>query len=463
MSRGTGRGSVFTRIQKVARKGNSNLPVCSVCKDCKDQSICENRTKCNICIKCQNCKEPNDCDRFYFYKRNVGEFKNKNNKIKPIYSNKKSEVNKELSLKIAEVHQGKFVTSNESTLEDLMTRVVENRRKVGKTKGRAYLRNKNAIKSANIMPMLKIKVQEITNNDIINSFELITFYSQSIIDKIFGLVNSAFKFAIAEKIMYFNPLDNKDAIQKPKSKKQTKDIRAFTIKEQKKFFDATYNEKKYGKAFRINLGTGLRPGELLALKPTDYNKKTKELHICRTLTRDENDKPIVGDTTKTYSGDRYLPVTDEFEKDLLEAIDDMIPNENDFIFTHENGKMINPVTYNTVFKRICSSLQIMDVTAYTIRHSFATRRVEAHMDIKLLAQLMGHKDTEIIYKNYVTIQEEFKKSEQKRYERYMKSIGLIESEEKQKDEFNSIVAIIQNFYINEPEKFKKILFTVNSL
>ena len=158
MSRGTGRGSVFTRIQKVARKGNSNLPICSVCKDCKDQSICENRTKCNICIKCQNCKEPNDCDKFYFYKRNVGEFKNKNNKIKPIYSNKKSEVNKELSLKIAEVHQGKFVTSNESTLEDLMTRVVENRRKVGKTKGRAYKRNLVTIQEALDMPITKMKI-----------------------------------------------------------------------------------------------------------------------------------------------------------------------------------------------------------------------------------------------------------------------------------------------------------------
>ena len=451
MSRGTGRGTIFTRIQKVKRTGDTVLPICSVCRNCKDKTICNNREHCNKCLKCKNCNNPTDCDKFYFYKRTVGEFKNKDNKIKPIYNNKKTEINKELSLKIAEIHQGKYIDTSDITLAELMEKVVENRKKVGITKGRAYLRNKNTLKAASNMPILQMKIQEITHNDLINSFELIRNYSESIIDKIFGLVNSAFKLAIADKIMYFNPLDNKDAVQKPKSRKKTKKVRAFTIDEQKLFYKATYNEDNYGRAFRINLSTGLRPGELLALQPNDYNKETNELHISRTLTRNENDNVIIGDTTKTYSGDRFIPVTNEFKQDLIDAINNIIPNENNLIFTHKNGTIINPVNYNSAFKRVCNNIGITDVSAYVMRHSFATRRIEAHMDIKLLAELMGHKNTDIIYKNYVTIQSHFKNYEQKRYERYMETVGLKESNVDETYSFDKIITYIKSEYINNKE------------
>lgn len=257
---GKGRGTVFTRIQKVKRKDNKILEECHICKNCTDRNICNNRNDCNKCEKCKNCVEHEDCDKFYFYKRTVGEYRSATNKAgKTIYGKKKSDVSKEVTLKIAEVHKGIHVDASKVTLKELMETVVNNRLLNGQTKERAYARNLDTLKSASKMTMLDKCIQEITNAEIIENFAVIRDYSQSVIDKIFGLVNSAFKLAIINNILYCNPLDNKDVIKKPKSKKTTKIVRAFTIEEQKTFIERTYLEEKYGIMFRIDLATGLRP------------------------------------------------------------------------------------------------------------------------------------------------------------------------------------------------------------
>lgn len=257
---GKGRGTVFTRIQKVKRKDNKILEECHICKNCTDRNICNNRNDCNKCEKCKNCIEHEDCDKFYFYKRTVGEYRSATNKAgKTIYGKKKSDVSKEVTLKIAEVHKGIHVDVSKVTLKELMETVVNNRLLNGQTKERAYKRNLETIKTAKKMEILNMRIQDISNNDIVRSFSKVKEYSQSTIDKIFSLTNSAFKMAITENILYTNPLDNKDTIKKPKSQKATKIVRSFTIEEQKEFVKRTYLEEKYGIMFRIDLATGLRP------------------------------------------------------------------------------------------------------------------------------------------------------------------------------------------------------------
>lgn len=140
----------------------------------------------------------------------------------------------------------------------------------------------------------------------------------------------------------------------------------------------------------------------------------------------------------------------------------MLDNENNLIFTHENGKIINPVTFNDVFKRVCKNINIENVTAYTLRHSFATRRLESHMDIKLLSELMGHSDIETIYKNYVMILDDFKYSELKRYYRYAESVGLYKDNNSEVN-IDEIINIIKNLYIEDPDELIKKLSTVKIL
>ena len=55
---------------------------------------------------------------------------------------------------------------------------------------------------------------------------------------------------------------------------------------------------------------GLRIGEALALQTTDINLHKNIITISKTLTTDKNRKVIMGDTTKTYAGQRQIPIPD---------------------------------------------------------------------------------------------------------------------------------------------------------
>lgn len=68
-------------------------------------------------------------------------------------------------------------------------------------------------------------------------------YSKSIIKKDWTLINNGFKYAISKELIEKNPLDSIE-IQKPKSKKSTKKIRALTLEEQQRFIDSIKNLKK---------------------------------------------------------------------------------------------------------------------------------------------------------------------------------------------------------------------------
>ena len=66
-----GEGCIYNTVAKHKRK--KFLPEeCSICKNCKDRSACNNRVGYEKCQKCEDCKTEclNYCDRFYCYDRN---------------------------------------------------------------------------------------------------------------------------------------------------------------------------------------------------------------------------------------------------------------------------------------------------------------------------------------------------------------------------------------------------------
>ena len=56
-----------------SEKKKSDLPMCTMCKKCKDRSICQNRKnkkEMSKCSKCKNCKDAENCDKFYINEQN---------------------------------------------------------------------------------------------------------------------------------------------------------------------------------------------------------------------------------------------------------------------------------------------------------------------------------------------------------------------------------------------------------
>ena len=159
------------------------------------------------------------------------------------------------------------------------------------------------------MPKLTEKpIQEISIADINNNFKNIVDYSAIVIQKMSIQISSAFNYAVINGIVKNNPFAIKGAIIKPK-KDDKKKIVALTVEEQQAFVKEL---QKYHEPYRtilfIALYTGMRIGEIFALSIDDIDLDNKVIHVSKTLTKDQNDKVIIGSTTKTYSGQRDIPM-----------------------------------------------------------------------------------------------------------------------------------------------------------
>ena len=103
-------------------------------------------------------------------------------------------------------------------------------------------------------------------------------------------------------------------------------------------------EHKYKYIILLQLYTGMRIGEVLALSIKDIDYKNNTITISRTLTRDENDKTIMGDTTKTENSKRTILINDKVKAILKQAQKRQMTNINGLLFYDDEKKYI----YNTV-------------------------------------------------------------------------------------------------------------------
>ena len=70
----------------------------------------------------------------------------------------------------------------------------------------------------------------------------------------------------------------------------------------------------------------MRIGEILALKKEDIDLKNKIIKVRKTITKDKNDKAILGETTKTYNSLRDVPII----KPLFPILRDLISKEDNY-------------------------------------------------------------------------------------------------------------------------------------
>lgn len=86
---------------------------------------------------------------------------------------------------------------------------------------------------------------------------------------------------------------------------------------------------------------------MLALQRGNIDFKERVIHVERTLTRDKNDRPVLGKRPKTDAGIRDVPLTDH----LIQIFKSNMNFK--FLFTKPNGDFISTSTINSHFKKIC--------------------------------------------------------------------------------------------------------------
>ena len=375
----------------------------------------------------------------------VGQFtagKKINGKLnrKSVYGNTRKEVKEKMTKALADIQNNTFIEKDNITLIELVDKYINQLYNSNKIKDVTYKRHLNTKSIIEKLDIANRPIQKITVSEINNSLSQITNYSNSIIEKVYGLIGQAFNFALLDNIINSNPFYIKGAIVKPKSDKETKKVEALAIKEQNAFLDSlSKSNDKYKDILYIAIYTGMRIGEILALKGSDIDLENKTINIERTLTKDENDKVIVGKTTKTYVGTRQIPFFDVLLPTLKKY------TSKTFLFK-DNNNFINPSTINTHFKKICKdanikvkinpkkkkdkkgkdtivNLKTSDVNTHMLRHTFATRCIESGMSAVVLQRILGHKDIETTLNTYTSVFNKFKEDELKKAEEYFASIN----------------------------------------
>ena len=153
---------------------------------------------------------------------------------------------------------------------------------------------------------------------------------------------------------------------------------------------------------RLCLYTGLRLGEVCALRWGDIAPDGQALRICRTVQRLRNEdgapRTVLRlDTPKSSSSARSVPVPSGLAAELRErrAADDC------YLLTGCPERFMDPRTYQLYFRRTLEKSGVRIVNFHILRHTFATRCIDLGLDAKSLSRALGHADVRTTLNIYV--------------------------------------------------------------
>lgn len=352
-------------------------------------------------------------------------------KCKTIYGKTRQDVKNKLETLIAELRTDTYIDKSSVIFKDITKEFIDMGLNYNKLSNSSYSRKLQTYNQICGHYMADMEIQKITERDVKDFLVYITKYSNSVIGKIYGLVNNTFKIAIRRKIITDNFLDNKMEFCKPISSRKDKKVRGFTVEEQKQFIEAIINDTayKYHYQFLLSLYTGMRMGEINALdKDLDIDFTNKLIHVRRTLTKDKNDKAVMGDYTKTKNGVRDIVMDNQVEYILKEYLKKEYQQNKENLLFYNNKKDTYYTTgqVNMVFKRFVNIIIFgigYNVNQHMLRHSFATRCIEAGMPANVLSKIMGHADIMTTLEVYCDVFANYEK--QLQYYNYQSSHNYI--------------------------------------
>jgi len=220
-------------------------------------------------------------------------------------------------------------------------------------------------------------------------------YSTNTIKGIVSVLKQALKLAITLEFVDKEYCSN---LKMPSS--EEKEISVFTKKEQQLIESFCLNHKKRNYiGIVICLYTGIRLGELLALTWDDIDFNSNLLTINKTSysAKVDGKTQIIVDKPKTKKSNRVIPLPNQLVK-LLKIIKK--ESNSKYVITTRNSGMVGNRSYQRTFKFILKKVNVPYRNFHSLRHTFATNAIELGMDVKTLAEILGHTNAMITLNRY---------------------------------------------------------------
>lgn len=230
------------------------------------------------------------------------------------------------------------------------------------------------------------------------------------------IIQSALRFAADAG--YCSPIKGK--INKPVEAKE--ELAILDESEQKRLEMFLINDRNVTSVgVMISLHTGLRIGEVCALSWNDVDFANQIIHVRHTVARIGGDKTengagsrLIIDTPKTKASKRDIPISSLLLPLLLESKQQAA---SEFVVSDRKG-FLSPRTYEYRYHRLLNACGIADINYHALRHTFATRCVEAGVDVKSLSEMLGHANVAVTLNTYVHSSMDLKRTQLEKLVRY---------------------------------------------
>lgn len=224
------------------------------------------------------------------------------------------------------------------------------------------------------------------------------------------VLDVALKQALAEDLIASNPVPL-TAIKSV----HTKQLEILTDDKQETLEQYLFNTKSiYHPAILMAMYTGLRRGEICALRWKNYNEETHILTVMETVRRLTNYDAKQGEPTtnlvfndvKTDASSRDLLMPPILQEILHKQREDYTqkfrePAPEDFIFYSRKGGILDPDNLQHYFSRLQKKLGMEHVKFHALRHTFATRAIENGIDVSTVSGILGHANVTTTTQFYV--------------------------------------------------------------
>ena len=221
--------------------------------------------------------------------------------------------------------------------------------------------------------------------------------------------------AVTERLIPYNPANGCRLPKKEKKKMQ--------IIPPDKIRDYLKAAEEWGilPMFYLELSTGLRRGELVALLWSDLNLQTKTLTVSKSVSRGKGE--LVVTEPKTENSVREIYLSDEAIRLLVE--DRKNHPFNPYMFpSPKTGGMYGPDCVGRIHKKLLEKAGIEEhVRFHDLRHTFSTLAIQSGIDPKTVAEILGHASAEFSLDVYTHVTAGMKKEAAQKISGFMASVG----------------------------------------
>ena len=351
-----------------------------------------------------------------------------NTRVKSISGGTESECMKRADDWIRNYKESVKKINQNTTIPEILKRKYENDRAANLLSESGLRTNLSRARIIERSVLGHIPMALIEKNDIEMFGFTITDYSNSVIQTLYIQLKIAFAIAEEEGIIDHNPMKSK-RIRRPRSNKKDKKVSALTQDEQRRLIETMENtEPPYGSndyrlQLFIELYSGMRMGEINALKPEDIDLENRVIHVHSTIAIGVDEKPYVKVGTKTQTSTRDVPISSTLEPYLIEALKKQRPNKYDLLFINLcSGKPFLTSQVSAYFSRICKKAGIEPRGQHALRHTFATRCIEAGVPPVVLKKWLGHSDIHVTLDTYTDVHSDMNDAAIGRFNEYVNSL-----------------------------------------